>query len=154
MSDITISDLLKTSQVSRSTFYRLFDYKIDVLEYEFDCITEQILEGNLDTFNVQNFFVYLIASLMSNEKLLEILIRSHRIDIFYISFRKNFGSINKFLDCFDSIDSETADYLNNIIAVLLPSIITTWVQHEKTESKQQVYAYLKTSLQALNDLLN
>lgn len=152
--DITVSDLLKTSKVSRSTFYRLFDNIIDVLEYECDCITKQILaaEGNLDTFHAQNFFIYLIDSLMAHDNLLEILIKSHRIDIFCISFRKNFSSINKYLYSLEPIEAETADYINNIIAVLFPSMITTWIQHEKTETKEQVYLRMKTCIQILNKL--
>ena len=75
------------------------------------------------------------------------------MDIFCISLRKNLSSINVYLNEQNPVDTATTDYLNNIIAAVLLSAISTWVQHEKTESKHQVYANLKTSIQALSDLL-
>ena len=151
LADITISNLLRTANVSRSTFYRLFDNVIDVLEYECDRISAQILakEGNLDTFHVRDYLIYLIGSLMEHASLIEILINSQRMDIFCLPFRKNLASINRHLDNIDPIDTKTADYLNSIISVILPILVTTWIQHGKTDSVEQVFNQAKESFHIL-----
>lgn len=148
---ITVSTLLREAKVSRSTFYRLFDNVIDVLEYECDRISTQILEkkGNPNSFHVREYLVYLIGSLMEHASLIEILIISQRMDIFCMPFRKNLASINKHLDCANPVETKIADYLNNIISVVLPVLITTWIQHGKTDSADQVFCSAKESFHIL-----
>ena len=67
--DITVSDLLRKTNLSRSTFYRLFDNVMDILEYECDSITQDIFiaERDLKTFHVERFFTNLIDSLMAHD---------------------------------------------------------------------------------------
>lgn len=151
LADITVSNLLRTAKVGRSTFYRLFDNVIDVLEYECDRITTQILKkkGNSNTIYIREFLIYLIGSLMDHANLLEILINSQRMDIFCLSFRKNLAFINRYLDDLDPIDSKTADYLNNLISVILPVLVTTWIQHNKTDTVEQVFRKAKESFHIL-----
>lgn len=151
LADITVTNLLRVAKVSRSTFYRLFDNVIDVLEYECDRICIQILEkeGNLDTFHVREFLLYLIGSLMEHSILLEILNNSQRMDIFCLPFRKKLASINRHLDNLDPIDTKTADYLNNIISVILPVLVTTWIQQGKTDTVDQVFSKAKESFHIL-----
>lgn len=151
LSEITVASLLRVAKVSRSTFYRLFDNVIDVLEYECDRITFQILEnkGNLSTFHIRDFLLYLIGSLMKHANLLEILISSQRMDIFCMSFRKNLACINKHLNHIDPVNIKIADYLNNIISVILPVLITTWIEHGKTDTVDQVFNNAKESFHIL-----
>lgn len=156
LEEITVSSLLGAAKVSRSTFYRLFDNVIDVLEYECDRLSAQILkeEGNLDTFHIRDFLLHLICSLMEHASLLEILINSQRMDIFCLPFRKNLACVNRYLDSIDPIDTKTADYLNNIISVILPVLVSTWIQHGRTDTVDQVFGKVKESFHILYMLDN
>lgn len=155
LSDTSVSDIVRESKVCRSTFYRLFDNVIDVLVYACDCITEEILisAGNLEALNTQDVFLFLINSIMNHDHLLETLINAQRMDLFCMSFRNNLSVINHRLIKNHPIDEGSADYLNNIISVIIAVLVTTWIQHGKGESKHQIYKRLQSCFRMLNDLL-
>ena len=155
LSDISVSDIVRELKVCRSTFYRLFDNVIDVLVYACDCITEEVLisAGNLEALNTQGVFLFLIDSIMNHDDLLETLIKAQRMDIFCMSFRNNLSAINHHLIKKYPIDEESADYLNNIISVIIPVLVTTRIQQGKAESNYKIYKRLRSSFRILNDLL-
>ena len=128
---ITISDIQRMSTVSRSTFYRNFDRIEDVLmllcDRSFDAAFKRAEETG-EEIRVAVFHYWLT--------LLETIVRIHRTDILVESLRRS-EQVERYFRPY--IKDETVfDYFSGVIASAMVGILSTWIEHGKVESEEQV----------------
>ena len=131
---ITISDIQRMSTVSRSTFYRNFDCIEDVLmlmcDRSFDAAFKRAEETG------EEIRVAVFRYWFENVTLLETIVRIHRTDILTESLRRS-ELVERYFRPY--IKDETVfDYFSGIIASAMVGILSTWIEHGKVESEEQV----------------
>ena len=131
---ITISDIQRMSTVSRSTFYRNFDRIEDVLmllcDRNFDAAFKRAEETG-EEIRVAVFHYW-----FENVTLLETIVRIHRTDILVESLRRS-KQVERYFRPY--IKDETVfDYFSSVIASTMVGILSTWIEHGKVESEEQV----------------
>ena len=140
LAKITVSDITRTSTVSRATFYRNFDQLIDLLRWKCDLLFQQVINGYLNE-NGQNMLNYMFTFWVNNSDLLEILIDEKRTDIIYDSFMNNSKPILVQLEKKYSLSDP--DYFMAIRVGVLVGIFETWIKKGKKETAEQLVTILE-----------
>ncbi len=136
LSDITVVDIYKESGIARTTFYRLFDNVIDVLEYQLEIFIKEYInlkEKKSDKilffyeyFNLHSDLIYIIAT--QNEYILK-----HVVE-------KVYGYSN--------------EYLIMLKISIMTSLLCTWSKNNKRESPKDMALLTKKLLsQNMLDIL-
>ncbi|GAO99306.1 hypothetical protein [Fructobacillus ficulneus] len=149
---ITIADVLEESTVGRATFYRLFDSISDVLSYECDLMFEQINHESSKGKTLQDILVLDIETFMRHDVLLETIVNSHQLNIIYDA---QLRQINQ--NIFFKIELASPDQQDFYLAVLtnlLISTLSTWINHGKKESADELFVALQASITMLNQTIN
>lgn len=143
--EITITELQRRSGVSRSTFYRSFDKLEDVLELLCD-------EGFRAAFDRGgNVPVAVFRYWSENSSILEALVRIHRTDILYSSFRRTAADHERMQALKE--DEAQYDYFVSIITSGMVGILTTWVEHGKTETGDEVLQRAVGAIASMAEML-
>ena len=142
---ITITDIQRRSGVSRSTFYRSFDRIEDVLELLCDQGFRAAFArgGNVPEAVFRYWF--------ENSAVLETLVQIHRTDILYSSLRRTAEDHPLFQAVKD--DDAQYDYFVSIVTSGMVGILTTWVEHGKTESGDEVLQRFVGAMGTLVEIL-
>ena len=154
LEDISVVDLQRESSISRSTFYRLFDNIVDVLIYQCDCIFQNLFELAAATqgSNPHDTFITLIQAFMDEYEFIELLSKNNRMEILCDYHRKNMPYIKSIFGI-DSVENQwTSDYVCNILSILLPTVLSVWIQHGKQETAEDIYRNIKTSFGILGTM--
>ncbi len=152
--EITVTDIQKSSSVSRATFYRLFDNTYDVLSYLCDNLFEKVSKQFklIDKYSPKTTSLKFIQELMNNKSLLSALINCERMDILYNSHLKYISkNINYFFPN-SSIDKEQMNYLMITMTSLISSCLTAWLKNGSYETAEQIQTRLKNSLKILSNI--
>lgn len=152
--EITVTDIQKSSSISRATFYRLFDNIYDVLSYLCDNLFEEVNKQFklIDKHNPKKTSLKFIQELMNNKSLLSALINCGRMDILYNSHLKY---ISKNIDYFfpnSSINKEQMNYLMITMTSLISSYLTAWLKNGSYETAEEIQNRLKNSLKILYNI--
>jgi AcrR family transcriptional regulator len=148
--EITVTDVQRASTVSRSTFYRSFDSLSDVLELMcdrgFDEIFGKSAEQGVNPELREEVFDYWFT----NSRVPEALVRIHRTDIFLNSFRRCALK----LDSMRSLASEGGryDYFVSMIVGVMVGVLVTWIEHGKTESREEVRGIIQDEFDMISML--
>ena len=134
-SRITVADLQRRSTVSRSTFYRCFDRTEDVLAYLCDTGFDKVLEQDLP--DAQTLSAQVFRYWMRNTAVLEALVEVRRTDILFSSLRRCLSRMDHFPALSDSAAEN--DYFIAIVTSVITGILTTWIEHGKQETEEQVF---------------
>lgn len=143
--EITVSDLNKKYGISRTTFYRLFDNTLDVLEYMCDKMGREILlkvNGN----TLKEFIINAITALEKERDLIELLSKSGHLDIFQKK-QEEYFPLSKLatgleLGC-------GYEYFHKMLAQLIPMALDIWVSSGQMDSPEELYEKLRQSVQML-----
>lgn len=154
LNELSIAELQRESTVSRSTFYRLFDTPADVLAYACDQMVSEIAAAmpaptDDNTHQSQLFF---IEACMQHVDLLSALANSELTGLLRAAHRRQLSAIFENLHIDQAISEATGDYVNNILADILPSAMFVWLAHGRVEGAETVYQQIKASTQVLTAL--
>lgn len=146
LSEIHISDLLKKSTVSRSTFYRNFDRIEDIIHYQINFVAHALyVDFNemhkdsepKDKDLISHFYYYW----RKEEKLLKVIEKNSRVDILITALRSNIDIFSKVylpeVDC----GSVAYMYWANSCCGMLAQSLVQWVQRDMQDSPEQVAEY-------------
>lgn len=144
-SEITVSDLSKEYSISRTTFYRLFDNTVDVLEYACDRMGQTILL-TIHGDTPKELVIQAITALTSQKELIDLLCQSGHLDIFQRVQEKYlpFSQLANGLDL-----GYGSEYFHRILAQLIPIAMNVWLTDGQTDSPEEVYKKLCHSIQML-----
>lgn len=145
INDITVSDIQRSSTVSRSTFYRNFDGIDDVLSLMCDRCFEEAFASGLETVSeavFRKWFEY--------GTLLEAVVQIRRTDILFNSLRRSAAHLPALQGIIDAADF--GDYLISIITSTMAGIFVTWIEHGRHDSEQELMNKVKKSFGTLTAL--
>ena len=148
-SQITVTDLQLRSTVSRSTFYRSFDRPEDVLAYLCDQGFETALrkaEPSAQALGVAGFRYW-----MHNTAVLEAIVEVHRTDILFASLRRALTQAQH-LPLLSDRAAEN-DYFVAIVTSVMTGILTTWIEHGKRETPEEVFERVSAGMEAAVQLV-
>lgn len=139
LSDISVSDLVKESGISRTTFYRNFNSIVDVLEFAFEWFYKNYMELRVGQKNQLGFFL----QYWNGHKDLITIIASQNSGIIKSIMLRNSGT------------TKNNQYLFDMKYSMMTSILETW-SNSRTETPEELEKILGTVLNqsAIDILLN
>ena len=147
MSDISVSELCSNSGVSRSTFYRMFDTPIDLLEYTSNCYIEKaIADYSTEVFKTEDDFVmYTLMYWKNHTDIFEAIISCRRIDIIQKSFEDHSEMLVPMLE--NNFTEDELAYVRAAAAGLITGLLSLWIARGKKETPAQLFeVYRKCSM--------
>lgn len=152
--DVTVQELCEASDISRATFYRLFDNISDVLSWKIETILMETLsafEGG-DTTIAQAMERF-VSIWISNRKLMETLIRCQRMTLLDELHRKHLADFRLMVSRNQEIEEIQADYLASILSAILPAAFQVWFKHPE-DSPSAILVWVRNSLKLLEGILS
>lgn len=145
-SEITVAELHRDHLISRTTFYRLFDNTVDVLEYIVDRMGREVLL-KVSGDSPKEVTINAIAALRERRELIELLSESGHLSLF-LKKQKEYLPLSKLAQGLN-LGSESA-YFHGILAQIVPTVMEIWVEEGMKESPEDVYEKLSRSIQMLS----
>lgn len=143
--EITVADLHRDYGISRTTFYRLFDNTVDVLEYNCDRLGNEILL-NVRGDTPRELTINAITALQDEYEFIEILSKSDHHDIVQ-RIQEKYLPLSEMAEGMH-LDT-SCEYFHRILAQLVPIAMDVWVSGGREDTPVQVYEKLRRSVQML-----
>lgn len=152
--EISISELQRVSSVSRSTFYRLFDTPVDVLAYACEQMMADAEEeiNRVTDADAQHVQLLFIEACMKRVDLLRALVASDKTGLLRAAHHQHMSTMMESMHLQQTIQADTTDYINNIMADILPSAMFVWLAHGRREDAATVSQQIRASIQVLSYL--
>lgn len=148
LTDISYTDLQKSSGVGRSTIYRLFDTNADILAYGCDIFAESLNREFLQLtrgskMNGKEFTIFIMNGWMNNYRLLDAIKESRCENILeksIVKYRLELPEVDKKLP-HSPIQIE---YLKEIAAASIAAVFKVWLRNGRKESAEELYEILSS----------
>jgi len=156
--DITITQICQEAQVVRQTFYRNFEFKIDVLEFYLDNMFQKYtldhFDSEVDAYQqLKSFFDYMIPYK-------DFLLLIEKNDLLFLLNKTISIAINtaKFSDgqkIMETIQNpKLVTYVIGFIASSICSILSLWIKNNFEESSEILANLAKTFFKGLEETVN
>ncbi len=147
--EISILDVAEKSTVSRTTFYRNFDYLIDILYWKCNELFQQMFIGyvkeNPDLNKTDDFFRYILQFWMQYPDIVEVFITQGRIDIIYNIFMNNADMVKALIhDRLNLPPIENRYYIATHVGIFI-GIFQTWIDGGKKESVDDIISFMHST---------
>lgn len=144
LSRISVSDICSSVNVSRGTFYRLFDTPTDVAEYACDTlVAESVREVKaLNVTTRDEYTLFMVEFWLKHSDFLGALHATNRIDLFQKAIAKNADFMAPTAPKFH-LDQDEIDYHKATVTAMFCSILEVWMLHGKRESAQDILNIFK-----------
>ncbi len=153
--EITVTDVQKTAEVGRATFYRLFDNVADVLSYLCDNVFEKVgKEFPTDNRSPKATSLKFIEEWMNNKTLLQAILDCNRADILYNAHSKYLGENKDFFFPDLSISREQMTYLMMTMTACTSACLTAWLKTGAKESPEELQLRLRDCFNTLCTIFN
>jgi len=153
---ITVTDIHRTTGISRATFYRLFDNPEDVLIYQLDQMTAESADIYLTRQDLSS--AQLLEQTMElglqNHDFLKALVENGRHDLLFSYTERNFRKLDQYKGFFPA--DMTLEERNYVIAHMSMSMVAnliTWARNGQRESVKDLVRYQKRYLQVMGSLM-
>jgi len=148
--DIGVSELCGRAEVSRSTFYRLFDTTTDVLQYLVDSLVKEASDRILakGTKEGAEYIRFYLDFIEKNIPLFETILMSGRIDILSRALTDH-ATVLIPADLLGNFSTSELDYLKAFSSSAAVSLYRVNIQHGKTESAKDLWEVFKKVLKML-----
>lgn len=139
LSKINISEICTESNISRATFYRIFDTPTDVLTFLCDDLADEMLARyqNSGINDSDSLSLFILEFWMEHSDILESIIKSGRHTVLQTSFEKCHEKITpsgKY-----GLNETQLQYLRVTLAAILCSILLVWSRRGKKETAQELF---------------
>ncbi len=153
-SNITVSDVQRTSGVGRATFYRLFDNTSDVLSYLCDEIFEQTTDEyrKLEILDTDDMTIAFIQIWMEHKTLLKGIADSNRMDFIYKSHMKYLSPAKEYFFPNNTMDETQMTYLMTVMTTCISAVMTTWLKAGAKESAEEVHGRLRACFRTMSQI--
>ena len=146
---ISIASIQRTSSVSRSTFYRLFDTPVDVLIWQVDRLFDDFARQVPQKKSQKDILFSFFCSIMKHAELLVALEKCNRLDALAQCHRRYFQLMGSVFSIPTDPTDGGQEYLIDIMSYLLPVTISTWIHRGQSDTPEEVYRYFWKSLQTI-----
>lgn len=144
--EITISDLNREYLLSRTTFYRLFDNTVDVLEYMVDRMGQEVLL-KIRGDSPKELTINAITALKERQELIELLSVSGHLHLL-LKKQEEYLPFSKLMDGLEFGDEY--EYFHSILTHIIPTAMEIWRRDGMTDCPEKVYEKLCRSIQTLS----
>ncbi len=136
-SQIKIKELCEKAQVSRQTFYSLYDSKEQILERYFDHMfyTFKVDLKKENTISLSLVCSSAITYFIKNAKFIELMVHS-RLD--YILNRKIRQYLKEFAEEFYVVKAENQEYAISFLAGALVGIISQYIENDHFKNDKEI----------------
>ena len=137
---ITITEIVERAKVGRSTFYRNFDNKDDILRYKCDEKSKELKEyilayrKNADETTEQLFLRPFLRFWYLDSTIIELLINANRLDILADTSVKMFGAFVPNSQFLNEANEKYGDYLLSIRFGIAINLLTQWIKNNKKDA--------------------
>ncbi len=156
LSDITISEICLSAHVGRTTFYRLFDNPIDVLQYLVDSVMIRYYGqiGSKEQSDVHDILIQSLQAMMECSHLLDAILINDRIDVLYQALIKCFHDPHQSADRTDDMSKRDRDYFLYHVSTIAVIYLRVWSKYGKNENAETVYQHIKNDCILLNNIFS
>jgi len=143
MSELTVSDLSNAANVSRSTFYRLFDTPVDVLMYACDTMAGKIVEDYMaaDIKDQEEFVLFSLRYWHKHYEILEAMFNCGRLDLVHHAIEMH---SSKLIPEIDNVFTPTEqEYLRIAAAGAFSGMLKAWIRNGKRETPEEMFLLYK-----------
>lgn len=147
--ELTVVDVQKAAGVGRTTFYRIFDNLTDVLAYLSDTIFSSFFYESqcFTSATSRDRSIGFISCWMKNNRVLEAIVRSHRLDILQDSHIRNLPDLFYFA-------GEEREFCIYQLTAIMTSSLQYWVSHGKKESAEELFETIRASSSIVSSLFH
>jgi len=149
---ITVTDLVKTAQVGRTTYYRNFDEMEDILWLRCDQTFDAFL-AYVKTYMQQQptesrtaLLKPLLRFFYQNSEIIELLIRANRLDIIQGSFWARLQPFREQIAVLHGVAEIYADYSLAIRIGVMTNILVHWTKTGKQQAPDQLAETLEVMM--------
>lgn len=139
LSDISITDICKASNVSRATFYRLFDSPWDVLLYACDAMTAELVEKMMEPgrFHTKHdFLLFVLEYVMAHAVPIRAVYESGRPDIFGKSLQTFSSIVAQYY--LEGYGDKEVTYLRYIVSAMFVGGLYYWEERGEKDSAEDI----------------
>lgn len=139
LSDISVTEICDVSNVSRATFYRLFDTPWDLLLYSCDSMTAEIVDEMLkpNQFHTKrDFILFVLEYIMRNSSMIEAVYENGRPDIFGKSLQTFSEIVSKFY--LEGYGDKEVQYVKYVISAMFVGGLYMWRAGGEKDSAEDI----------------
>jgi len=136
---IGVSELCEKAEVSRSTFYRLFDTPVDVLQYLVDSLVQEASE-KVAAEGIRGggeYIQFYLEFVEKNIPLLETIIVSGRMDILSRALTDHSTTLVP-AELLEQFSENELDYLRAVLSASAVALYRVSLEHGGTESPKEM----------------
>lgn len=153
--NITISDITKSSRVSRSTFYRLFDNITDIILWKCEIIMvstiNEMIESNSSSFK-DAFYVF-YDKWKNNLDLLREMEKNNQLSLLIMLHEKYIEDIKSLFFKTSNLSLLEQEFIIEVMVGLIPVVLRILIKHP-TMSKDECYKELRNNFKLMQNLIN
>ncbi len=143
-SKITVTDVVETAQVGRTTFYRCFDEIEDVLRMRCDQVFDELM-ATIKLYKTENrqperypVLKPMLRYFYLNSQIIELLLQAGRLDILQQSFLQRSAPFQSFAAEQLDISEAHFAYMVRMRISVMSTILARWVETGKKEAPDQL----------------
>lgn len=153
---ITVSDIHRSTGISRATFYRLFDTPEDVLIYQMDQMIDaatQVYDTQSDLTTAQ-LLEQTIDLGLQNHEFLKALVDNGRHDLLFQYTEKNFRKLDNLKAIFpQDMEQTEREYIITHLSTGMVASQITWARNGHQETAKDLIRYLERYTQIVSGLI-
>ena len=149
---ISVTNIVETAQVGRTTFYRIFDEIEDILRMRCDQVFDELIAYFI-AYRQENrarelgtLLKPMLRYFYLHSDIIDLLLRAKRIDILQDAFRERSQAIQAQLGQQMQVADEYVAYAVEVRINLMLAIVTHWVKTGKRQAPDELADTLKAML--------
>ena len=142
---ITITDISDKADISRSTFYRLFDNIEDVIEYLIDNIFEELYIF-LSTSSHNNPYAKAMEICYENAELIQYVFAANRFDLMFKTYERMMNRYEATHTFYTDADHQQIYFDFSILSGVIIGALHAWVKNGQQEDMDQLLSRISVSL--------
>lgn len=156
LSCVTVTDIHRLTNISRATFYRLFDNIDDILEYLCDTASREEFERTeLPEDDPEHLFPRLLAQGLENHDLFQALISNGRYDLIFRYADRRYRLMQSLSDdLIPEMDDRSYDYVISAMAMNMVSTMVIWHRRGCVDTPEEIAGCMVEYLKVMNRLMN
>ena len=152
LKNIKVTDIYANSFVSRATFYRLFDSVYDVLLYQCDLVTDEMVQSisSMRFDSKREEGLYCVKFWLQHEKLIKAIVENNLYSLIYdtiLNHREAFKTLY-------GIDYETSPESQYYVFFLVAMIHTSFIIFYKEKGKRPIEEIMESTNKTIAGIVN
>lgn len=138
---ITVSQICAVAQISRPTFYRLFDTPVDIIRWHCDCFTKDMCQRlRQQEISVQELpFQFIVFDIFSHPEALELAYKAGRVDVADAVFAENISPLLDEVRRKYQISETDLDLSTTLVSAIITASFRAWINSGKSEPINVLY---------------